>query len=235
MLFRPMPLLSLATLAVLGALVALGFWQIERFGWKRDQLATFAQGGFVTAPVAQALCDTTTDPARFRVPAEPTPSTRVIRMYGFDTDGTPGWRLLAALQAPACLTAAEAVLAEVGFEPLTAPNVTSPPRPAPTAWRVQPLPPKPFLPAANNPDANTWHWYDAAALATALGLTGSEALAPVLLVADSGAPPAGLARVPPVRHLAYAVTWFGLALALLVIYALIHARAGRLRLTPPKS
>lgn len=58
--------------------------------------------------------------------------------------------------------------------------------------------------------------------------------APVLIEADAspnpgGFPLGGQTLVDfPNNHLAYAVTWFGLALALLAVYLLYHRRQGRL-------
>ena len=34
--------------------------------------------------------------------------------------------------------------------------------------------------------------------------------------------------LPPERHVGYAITWWGLAAGLVVIYALLHVRRGRL-------
>jgi cytochrome oxidase assembly protein ShyY1 len=41
--------------------------------------------------------------------------------------------------------------------------------------------------------------------------------------------PEHLARTPPATHYGYAITWFGMAIVFVVIYAVFHARAGRLR------
>ena len=77
---------------------------------------------------------------------------------------------------------------------------------------------------ANDPAANRWYWYDRAALADAFG---AEPL-PVVLVESRGVlPPGPAVPVPqpmavnlPNNHLGYAITWYGLAVALVVIYAL---------------
>ena len=41
--------------------------------------------------------------------------------------------------------------------------------------------------------------------------------------------------LPPERHLGYALTWWGLALALVVIYVIYHIRAGRLSFSRPRT
>ena len=59
--------------------------------------------------------------------------------------------------------------------------------------------------------------------------------------APMGAPPPirlrsrhGADALPPARHLGYALTWYGLAVVLVVIYFAYHANAGRLSLRPPR-
>jgi surfeit locus 1 family protein len=83
-----------------------------------------------------------------------------------------------------------------------------------------------MMAAANAPDRNEWHWFDAAAMTVFLG-TG-----PVdqrFILARLEGKPDYLTRTPPETHIGYAVTWFGMAIGFVVIYALFHARAGRLR------
>ena len=73
---------------------------------------------------------------------------------------------------------------------------------------------------------------DVPAIAGAAGV----AVAPVLIEADAtpnpgGWPLGGQTRVDfPNDHLQYAVTWFGLALALLGVYLVYHHSRGRLTL-----
>jgi surfeit locus 1 family protein len=85
------------------------------------------------------------------------------------------------------------------------------------------------------PDSATRLWFvkDVSAIA---GAAGVVAAAPVLIEADStpnpgGWPLGGQTRVDfPNDHLQYAVTWFGLALALLGVYLVYHHSRGRLTL-----
>jgi surfeit locus 1 family protein len=92
-------------------------------------------------------------------------------------------------------------------------------------------PTKGAMEAANAPKTNDWHWFDVQRMAYALDtpkLNDRYYLAPF-----SGQLPDALARVPAAQHYGYAITWFGMAAALLVIYAAFHARAGRLRFSSP--
>jgi surfeit locus 1 family protein len=83
-----------------------------------------------------------------------------------------------------------------------------------------------FLPD-NRPDLNYWFWVDLPAMSAADGL---DRVAPFYLDADAtpnpgGWPKGGVTRLAlPNDHLQYAITWFSLAVALLVIYVLFHRR-----------
>jgi surfeit locus 1 family protein len=77
----------------------------------------------------------------------------------------------------------------------------------------------------NQPDRNVWYSRDVPAMARALGVA---APAPVMLMAETSTNPEWKALVPaplpaeiPNRHLEYALTWFGLAGALLAVYAAV--------------
>ena len=90
-----------------------------------------------------------------------------------------------------------------------------------------------FTPAADERE-RTWYWRDPEGIAKALGI---EIRAPVVIVADQPANPGGLPRFTgyrvdiPNNHLQYALTWFGLALTLVGVYLVYHARNGRLSLS----
>jgi cytochrome oxidase assembly protein ShyY1 len=45
----------------------------------------------------------------------------------------------------------------------------------------------------------------------------------------------GADALPPARHLGYAITWYGLAVVLLVIYFAYHASVGRLSFAQPRA
>lgn len=97
-----------------------------------------------------------------------------------------------------------------------------------TRWRIEPLPQAGRFAGRNDPDTNQWYRFDREAMAVALGVD-PERVADVWARADRGLPES-LARTPSSRHLGYALTWYGLALALVGVYAAFHAARGRLRL-----
>ena len=83
-----------------------------------------------------------------------------------------------------------------------------------------------FLPD-NRPDLNYWFWVDLSAMAAADGL---DRVAPFYIDADATPNPGGWPKGGVTRlelrneHLQYAITWFSLAVALIVIYVLYHRR-----------
>ena len=92
------------------------------------------------------------------------------------------------------------------------------------------LPPKEkpnwFVPD-NRPGEDYWFWVDLAAMARADTLVN---VAPFYIDADAtpnpgGWPKGGLTRLQlPNHHLQYAITWFSLAVAMIVIYFVYHLR-----------
>jgi surfeit locus 1 family protein len=87
-----------------------------------------------------------------------------------------------------------------------------------------------FLPD-NRPDLNYWFWVDLPAMSAADKL---DRVAPFYIDAEAtpnpgGWPKGGVTRLTlPNNHLQYAITWFSLAVALIVIYVLFHRRNARL-------
>ncbi len=80
-----------------------------------------------------------------------------------------------------------------------------------------------FVPE-NNPVSGQWHWIDLSALSEEMGLV----LLPIIIESKQGEDPAvvpigGQTRVNlPNDHLQYAVTWFGLAVVLLVSFLVYY-------------
>lgn len=231
--FRPLPVLSLFALAGFGALVALGVWQAQRAGWKAGLIAAAAERA-VAAPerLTELTCLGAANGSGRVFQHEPSRVMgRPIRVYGFDAGGAPGWRSFGWLTAPDCEAGYErAVLAELSFQPI-GPDAQDAGAPrTPRNWRIEAWPRPGMFSAANNPDRNEWHRFDAAAMAAALGVSdGMLVRDDMVLISDEGAPSA-LTRTPPVRHIAYSATWFGLAAALFVFYLALHVRGGRLKI-----
>jgi len=231
MYFRPLPVLTLLAIPIMAALVALGVWQAQRAGWKADLIKTFEQTA--TAPPLSLAAVCGAGLTEGQVISPPTPSGPTLRMFGHDAAGTAGWREFQV--ADLC---GRPVLVESGFEALEigGPGAFLPPGMKPEAivdrFIVEPWPEKSFMTAANSPARNEWHWFDAAALSQAAGAPDLDGR---FIVTPYSGTPAFLSRTPPETHIGYAVTWFGMAAAFAVIYAVFHARAGRLRFGKAKT
>ena len=209
---------GLATVAMLAILLALGTWQVRRLAWKEALLDRIAQ-----AESAPAV-DLPANPSTFqKVRIRGRLRTDLSAWYGAEVRETAtGPQLGAQLIQPLAREGAPAVLVDRGW----APSSYSPPansrggevtiegyvRPAARpAW---------FTPT---PDAAARHFFalDPPAIGVALGLRD---VAPFVLVAlgpaDTTAVPIPAAHLPrpPNNHLGYAITWYGLALALLLVF-----------------
>jgi len=226
--FRPYPLLSGFSAAGLALLVALGLWQLDRAGGKAEHIAAFERlhaAGPIT--LAAALCGEETPVAGQPVIAPPFGEEQSsVRFYGRDASGAPGWRVFQPVAAPDCLSVST-MLAETAFLPLGDAQASA----APGGFRLAtPLRAGAFTPPAEANSA-AFYAFERDAVAGALALRPEELHEGFWLERDDGGLPPRLAATPPSRHVGYALTWFGLAAALLGVYAAFHVARGRLSFT----
>jgi surfeit locus 1 family protein len=151
-------------------------------------------------------------------------SAPYLELFGLK-DGAAGVRLISACPTPG--TAYGAILVDRGFvsDTISArPPVADDPSTTIQLVGVLRAPDAAtFVTPPNQPQANHWYSRDVAAMAAALD---APRPAPVFLMAETSSNPAWKALQPaPVpaeisnRHLEYALTWFGLAGALIAVYA----------------
>lgn len=222
MQFRPLPLLTLFTLVSLVILITLGSWQVRRMAWKAELIAAYEARGSATS-LADALC--ALDGAPFG-PGFSGPAPLMgaqIRYYALRNE--PGWVRVGLMPAPACDGDANTqryIFMESGFESLTTGTIART-----TSWRIDPLPAPGNFASRNDPDTNEWYGFDRVAMAQALDAVPDQVLE-VWARSDAGMPQS-LSRTPPAKHAGYALTWFGLAAALLGVYIALHAARGRMR------
>lgn len=231
MYFRPLPILSLFAAPILAALLALGVWQVERAQEKAALLDSFAMRAEAPPLALASLCPEGPLPGQVITP--PDGQGPSLRIFGQDAGGASGWRLMQTTQV-----CSRTFLAETGFEAL---HIGGPGGELPAGLRagpaidrfvVEPWPERPAFSPDNAPSSNEWYWFDPAAVGRAMD---ADALNTDVILSPYRGPPAFLARTPPATHIGYAVTWFGMAVALVLIYAVFHARAGRLRLGRARS
>ncbi len=229
--FRPQFWPTVFSLPTLLICLALGAWQIERLFWKQDLIAR-REAAVAAAPVPVPKDLTEAHELEFHhVIAEGVfLNDKEIFLGATSEGGRQGYQILTPLLEPG----GRIVFVNRGYIPaeLRDPAKRSAGQVAGTV-RVHGLlrlPPagKPnwFLPD-NRPDLNYWFWVDLPAMAAADKL---DRAAPFYIDADAtpnpgGWPKGGVTRLTLTNnHLQYAVTWFSLAVALIVVYVLFHRR-----------
>lgn len=224
---------ALTVLVAFGILVGLGTWQLERLAWKQDLVAKVEariHGPVQAAPVEADWPAINFEDheyrhvaaqGRFRHDLE-------VQVYALvdsaaDGSGGPGYWVV----TPLVMADGATILVNRGFVPLD--------RRAPasraegqvdglvtvTGLLRMPEDATLFTPE-NEPAKDSWYSRDPLAIAGAKGLLRT---APFLIDADAtpnpgGLPVGGLTRITfPNRHLEYALTWYGLAVTLLAVFA----------------
>lgn len=229
--FRPLLWPTVFSVPVLVVLLGLGSWQVERLFWKIDLIAQ-RQAAVAAAP---APVPSTLEQARgmefHHVFDEGTfLHDKEIFLGATSEAGQMGYQVLTPLQEPG----GRVLFVNRGFIPSELKDpATRHDGQIQDKVHVQGLlrlPPagKPvwFLPE-NRPDLNYWLWVDLPAMASADKLDG---VAPFYIDADASFNPGGWPKGGVTRlelrndHLQYAITWFSLAVALMVIYFLYHRR-----------
>jgi surfeit locus 1 family protein len=217
-------------------LVGLGVWQLQRLKWKEGILAHVAAlqsaRPVPIGPVLErAARGADVDFTRVSAVCPGLATARFLPLYSIHEGGQAGWRLISA--CPVETAAYRTILVDRGFvsDTVAARPPVDPAAAAPV--RVTGILRKPDRPSFVAPKNRPGRWFfrDIPAMARALG---APAPAPVFLYAETSSNPGFQALEPaplpaniPNRHLEYALTWFGLAAALLGVY--VAALFGRVR------
>jgi len=233
---RPLLIPGIATLAALAVLIGLGTWQLERKAWKEHLIATLTER-LNAPPTALPPRDTwdRLDPAemefrRVTFPATfvPVPGAHVYTPGSAlrnDVSGPGYW-----VFAPARLADGSLVMVNRGFVPYGQENTLGGGSLARGTINIVGVMRWPeerglFTPT-DKPATNLWFLRDHLAIAAAKGI---GPVAPFYIDQEAPQPPGGLPRpgrsTPslPNNHLQYALTWYGLALVLVVVF-LVWAR-----------
>lgn len=223
MTFKPLPILTAFTAVSLAILIWLGNWQWERYSQK-----------IARADAGPVDWDRTKISSEFDAPFR-------VRTVMF---GNPVWKIILPIQIDsggvryAVVELVESedppALKEIEDYPIVGQSVegiyTSPKGPG--AFTI-----------SSDPQARTWYAFDAEELSATFGYPPAAErplFEPVELKYIDASGMARLVRnpyadfyqgdtLPPQRHFGYAITWWGLAIALFVIYAVFHHSQGRLR------
>lgn len=232
--FRPQLGPTLFFLAAAAVMIGLGFWQLQRLEEKEALLARVAAGlNGPAVPLAEAMVgDVPMEWRRVKVIGR-FDHAKEAYLFGRDLKGTVGVHVI----TPLTQANGETVLIDRGFvpeekrDPKTRAEGQIEGETDVSGVLRLPVAPGPFIPT---PDLTRKLFFarDVTAIATAV----DTSVLPVLIEAGDtpnpgGWPVGGQTNVDiPNNHLAYALTWFGLALTLAVIYLLYHRSVGRLSL-----
>jgi surfeit locus 1 family protein len=223
---------GVSTFVMLIVLIGLGTWQIDRLQWKAAILAQIA------AAEAAPAAPLTPDPA----PYTPPPYTKVsatgrfrfdrTAQYGSEvrdtrTGPTIGFHQIVPLSRPDAPT----ILVDRGWVPQTrTAGLDDPDGEVTVTGYVQPADRAHWFSAPDDAAARQFFTLDPHAIAAALGLTDAAPFTIVALGASRPetypAPAENLPR-PPNNHLSYVITWYGLAVALAVIFGVWVRKALR--------
>lgn len=224
-------ILTVCALAALATLLSLGTWQMQRLAWKEGLVARIsarAHGPAEPLPPESAW-------KTFDAEAEEYRRVRLSGRYDFARqtlvhangpgaggEVRPGYVVI----TPMTLPDGAVVLVNRGFIPmemrgaLAQTDARSPAGATVTGLLRASQKHDPFVPA-NDPAREEWFTRDIGEIAAARGL---RRVAPFIVDADAApgyreGPRGGLTVLSfPNRHLEYAMTWFGLALALVAVY-----------------
>jgi surfeit locus 1 family protein len=226
--FRPTLWPTLFTVPALISLVVLGTWQVHRLQWKQD-LIDKLQSRSVASPVLPPAEGADLEAFEFR-------RVRVTGAYRLDRElylvgrsliGAPGFHIMTPLEPD---DGTMAVLVDRGWVPFEGRDPARRPGgqiagPVTVNGIVRLQKPKGYFVPDNQPARNSWYFVDVAAMSKTAGV----ALRPgYYIVSDAVALPGGFPKGGqwrldlPNDHLQYAITWYSLAVALLVIYILYH-------------
>lgn len=235
MIFRPLPLLTLAALPALAILVALGLWQLGRAEEKRGLIAAYERQAALDAfpDLGEPFCLVRSSPSGHRSAMPERLSGAELRFFGARAgDGAPGWKLLRLTPAPDCACVESGgdlcdgpslLVVEAGFETLAGER-SGPPE---QIQIVAPPRPNAFT-SDNDPERGDFYRVDRDALAAGFGVVPEALDLDFWLAAYAPGLPPGLAAMPPSRHIGYAFTWFGIAATLIGVYIAFHVRQGRI-------
>lgn len=232
--FRPRLVPTLFAVPIVLLCLGLGVWQVQRLQWKEGLIAERAAAlKAAPVPAPQTLADAKKLEFRPVTLDGVFLNDREIYLHAIAPSGREGYQVL----TPLLVAEGEAVFVDRGFIPT---ELRDPAKRAAgqlsgtqhvTGFVRLPPSGRPnwFLPD-NNAAQNHWFWVDLPAMAAADQL---EKVAPYYLDADAtpnpgGWPQGGTDLLPelPNHHLQYAVTWFSLAVAMIVIYVMYHRRPG---------
>jgi surfeit locus 1 family protein len=222
--WRRLILPAITMLPVLGLLLGLGTWQVQRLHWKAALLAAIDAAEAAPPP---PLAPDAVPPRYARVVATGRFDHAKEALLGLEVRGSV---LGAHLLTPLLRDKGPAILVDRGWVPLErAQPIAHPPGLVTVTGYIRPGEIASAVAARDDVAGRRFYTFDPVAIGRALDL---PATAPFALVAL--APADAASQVLPIAaraiprpgnpHLGYAITWYGLAAALLGVFVVFAAR-----------
>jgi surfeit locus 1 family protein len=225
------------TAAMLVVLLALGSWQVKRLFWKEAILARIDQAE-AAAPVP--LPETTSPEALspfMKVSATGTFMYDEAALYGADVRTlASGPEMGARMIVPMRETNGDVILVDRGWVPLSrSVPIDQPGGTLTVSGYVRPGDSRHWFSVSDDPVARRFFTLDPRSIGNAVGQPNARPF--ILVVLDDNAAdekpsrwpdPARHLPRPPNNHLSYAITWYGLAVALLVVFVVWAKRGSNL-------
>jgi surfeit locus 1 family protein len=219
--FSPGIALTLTVAVALGLLIALGTWQLQKSGPKTRLLAQI-EAGLKAEPITLALHVDDPTAIEYRKVSFKGMlyGSKSARVFGLNLAGQPGYFIYAPMKRPA----GQVVIVNFGWIPL---NSTADPKLPRAETKIRGVLLRSGVPGMmtpeNRPADGVWYTADVHALAAYFGL-GTKEYYHFRIIADQitgGAVPllgGQVIVVIPNNHFQYALTWYGLGLALVGVY-----------------
>ena len=233
--------LFIPAVIVFAVLIALGTWQLQRKAWKEGLIATLterlaAAPGPLPAPATWPRLDRDdTEYRRVTFTATFDDSKEALvyaaaSAFRPDVSGLGYW-----VFTPARLAAGGVVIVNRGFVPQDLANPAARPGghvsgPAQITGTLRWPDARSWFSPSDDPEHNLWFLRDPSSIAAAKGL---NEVAPFYVEQEAPVPPGGWPQPGKLdvrlrnEHLQYVVTWYGLALVLVAVFAVWAFRTGR--------
>ena len=233
--------LFIPAVIVLAALISLGTWQLQRKVWKEQLIATLSERLAAPPGALPAL-------ATWRALDRDDSEYRRVAFTGTFDDGKEALVYAAAsafrpdvlgpgywVFTPARLAEGGVVMVNRGFVPQDLANPATRPGdhltgPIQITGTLRWPDARSWFSPSDDPAHNLWFLCDPASIAAAKGL---KDVAPFYVEQESPVPPGGFPQPGKLEvrlrneHLQYVVTWYGLALVLVVVFTVWAFKTGR--------
>jgi surfeit locus 1 family protein len=229
------------TLLGLALLIGLGKWQLDRREWKLgiiERIEGRIHDEAISLTMAKQIWQKSLDIDYYRVLLVGRLHHDQERHLYSILDGQAGWNVITPLET----SSGDVVLVDRGFVPERLKEPASRARGqveevVEMTGLARSSQKRNWFTPENEPAANRWFWRDVRGMIASLPPGLGERAVPFLVDAEAAPVPGNWPRAGvtvlniPNRHLGYALTWFGLAAALIAVF-IVYARgrlAGRAR------